>query len=159
MDFPRIEQALKISDEHLSSLTVSDATKAEIESYFVSALTLLIISEYEQLIESIFGQRADLCSDPYACSFIKVSLVRRFRSPDLEKLTKALGHFGNDYRDNFSSKVINTDLHAAWDNIMRARQAIVHKSGTLNLTFSELTNSYKKTKEVLEALRTSMGLP
>lgn len=158
MPFLRIEEALKTSEAHLRSLTTSDPNRAEIESYFVAALTLMIISEYEQLLESLFGQRADLCGDPYASAYIKSSLVRRFRSPDLGKLSESLGYFGDAYRDNFTSRVIDTDLHAAWDNIMRARHAVVHKSGTLNLTLPELQQSYRKTKEVLEVLKASLGL-
>lgn len=36
--------------------------------------------------------------------------------------------------------------HAAWDSLMKARHAVEHKKGSLNLTFGELIQKYLLTK-------------
>ena len=111
------------------------------------------------LIANIFISRADQCGDNHVPNYVKTNLMRKFRSPDLGKITETLGQFGNDYRQDFSNKVLNTDNHAAWDNVIQARQAIVHKSGTLNITLSELIATYPKTKTVLAELKKTLGVP
>jgi len=153
MEFPRIDSALKTCEKHLASLNESnEALTVELESHLVAAMTVLIVSEYENFIESLFSERGDRCGDPHVANYVRSQLSRRFRSPDLRKVTDVLKSFGQDYRENFFKDVENTPEHAAWDNIMRARHAIVHRQGTMNLTFRELRESYERTKEVLKRL-------
>lgn len=159
MPFLKIENALATSKLHMESLSVDYQSRDEIETYLVSALVLLIISEYEELIERLFTQRAALCGDPYVCQYVQSSLAQRFRSPDLGKIIEILGKFSGDYKDNFTKRVLNTEYHSAWDNIMRARHAIVHKRGPINITFPELSLSYPKTKTVIDELKRTLGLP
>ena len=90
--------------------------------------------------------------------YVRSTFAHKFRSPDLSKITETLGCFGDDYRQSFSANIIDTKYHAAWDNIIRARHAIVHKSGVLNITFDELVSSYPKTKTVISALNSALGL-
>ena len=66
---------------------------------------------------------------------------------------------GDDYKQNFSTAILNTEHHAAWDNIMRARHAVVHKGGTFNITFGELLTTYPKTKVVLAVLKSALDMP
>jgi hypothetical protein len=117
------------------------------------------VSEYEELIERVFVERAHLCGDTYVANFVKEMVARRFRSPDMGKITEMLGRFGANYRQDFSTRILTTEYHAAWDNIMQARHAVVHKSGSLNITFRELLQTYAKTKVVLAELRSILGLP
>ncbi len=159
MPYARIESALGICKSHVDSIDNADPNKVEIEAYVVSGLILLVVSEYETLIESIFIARADRCGDVHVANYIRTAVARRFRSPDLNKITDFLGQFGNDYKQSFSDKILNTDAHAAWDNILRARHAVVHKSGTLNITLTELLATYPKTKMVISELKSTLGVP
>ena len=159
MDFPRIDSAIETCRKHLTSLNEAYvAGSVELESHLVAAITVLIVSEYETFIEHSFGQRGDRCGDPHVANYVRSQLARRFRSPDLSKVNEVLKCFGQDYREKFFADVENTPGHAAWDNIMRARHFIVHRQGAMNLTFRELSESYDRTKEVMEKLVLTLGV-
>ena len=159
MPFLKIENALHTCKLHLDSLSAAQLAKEEIETYLVSALVLLIISEYEELIEKLFAERAALCRDPHISQYVRSSIAQKFRSPDLGKITEILGKFGGNYKDNFSKAILNTEYHYAWDNIMRARHAVVHKRGPINITFGELSLSYIRTKTIINELKKTLGIP
>jgi hypothetical protein len=156
--FPRIDSALASCEQHLASLDSANPITIEIESGLVSYLVLVIVSEYEQFIETVFVQRANMVGDMHLSNYVRKQLSRKFRSPDLGKINETLGAFGQDYRDAFWSKIENTKPHASWDNIMKARHAVVHKEGTLNLTFRELKESYSETRTIITELIKTLGL-
>jgi hypothetical protein len=143
---------------HLGTLDKSDTSTVELEALLVSSLIILIVSEYEIAIEELFIERAGRCGDSHVIQYVKSNLARKFRSPDLGKINEVLGQFGRDYRASFTTLVINTEYHAAWDNIMTARHAIVHKNGSLNITLGELIETYPKTKVVFDHLKAVLGL-
>ena len=158
MVFSKIENALNVCKSHLDSLDRNDPKIIEIENYLVAGLVILIVSEYETLIEDLFSTRADMCGDSHVASYTKSMIAQTFRSPDLTKITSTLNRFGRDYKHKFSNKILNTPQHAAWDNIMKARHAIVHKKSNLNLTFRELQSSYQETKTVIAEICNTLGV-
>jgi hypothetical protein len=158
MNFSRIESAFQTCEKHLSTLDSGDPVTIEIEAGLVSYLILLIVSEYEQFIEATFVHRANKAGDPHLSNFVRKQLARKFRNPDLGKINETLGDFGQDYRDQFWSKIENTERHASWDNIIKARHAIVHREGSLNLTFRELKDSYEKSTTVIDELLNTIGI-
>ncbi|MCF7970286.1 MAG: hypothetical protein K9L22_03855 [Methylococcaceae bacterium] len=130
----------------------------ELETYLVSGLVVLIISEYEEYLESLFIKRAEKCGDTHASNYIKIALSQKFRSPDLKKINETLKRFDSSYKEEFSSEIENSPSHAAWDSLMKARHAVVHKKGSLNLTFRELKINYSLTKEIIKRVETVLGL-
>ena len=158
MPYQRIESAIKLCIEHVREIDTESPDIPELESYLVAGLVLLIVSEYEELIENLFIKRAAQCGDPEVVNYIRSMINQKFRSPDLSKITETLGRFGGSYKDLFSHSVFNTEDHAAWDNIMKARHAVVHKRSTLNLTLRELQWSYPKTKTVIANLEKALGV-
>lgn len=52
----------------------------------------------------------------------------------------------------------NSPEHAAWDSLMKARHAVVHKKGNLNLTFRELSQKYPLTKQVIANVEAVLGV-
>lgn len=159
MEFRRIENTLAVCRAHLEALDTAVPNRAEIEHHLVASAVLTIISDYEEYIEETFSRRAEQSGDWHVASYVRSQVTERFRSPDLGKITETLGKFGQDYRDQFSTRVLNTEAHASWDNIMTARHAIVHKRGIMNLTLRELRDAYEKSRKVLEALVATLGLP
>ncbi len=158
MPFLKIDSALSTCKSHLDSLDGTDPSRAEIEAHMVSALVVLIVSEYEELIERMFAERADRSGDKRLAQYVRATIARKFRSPDLKKITEALGQFGADYRQAFSDVILDTEHQAAWDNIMKARHAVVHKGGTLNITLAELLATYPKTKIVIAELKKTLQM-
>jgi len=156
--YDRIEAALNACEEHLKALRAADIESTEIERYLVAGLVVFIVSEYEEFLEQSFRGRADRCGDLHAANFIKVSISQKFRSPDLNKINETLRRFDKSYFDIFSAEIENSKPHAAWDSIMKARHAVVHKQGLLNLTFRELREKYTDSKKVVENVRRALGL-
>jgi len=157
--FPRIDAALGACGKQIAALDPADADSLEIETGLLSHLIVLVVSEYEVFLEGAFGIRADRCGDPHVASYVRNQLERRFRSPDLGKVNETLGAFGSVYVAAFRAAVENTPEHAAWDNLIRARHAIVHRQGTLNMTFREFTSAYPSSVRVIDHLLASLGIP
>lgn len=154
MPYHRIEEALRICVEHIQQLDSDSPYLSELEAYLVAGVVLVIVSEYEDYIERLFLKRAEKCGDIAIINYMRTTIAQKFKSPDLGKVTEVLGKLGGNYKDQFSKQVLNTEAHAAWDNIMKARHAVVHKKSNLNITLLELRNSYPKTKDVLSLLET-----
>ncbi|MBD9356625.1 HEPN domain-containing protein [Methylomonas albis] len=149
MLYQRIENALEICAAHISNLDPTNVKDKEIESFLVSGLIVLIVSEYEDHLESIFFKRADKCGDTHAANYIKKTLSQKFRSPDLSKINETLNRFDGSYKSSFMDNIENSPEHAAWDSLLKARHAVVHKKGSLNLTFRELKEKYPLTKQII----------
>jgi hypothetical protein len=156
--YQKIENAISTCRDHVANFDPTDVKDKELESYLVAGLVVLIVSEYEEHLESIFSKRAEICGDMYVANYIKNALSRHFRSPDLSKINSTLQRFDNTYNNAFRGAVENSAEHAAWDSILKARHAVVHKKGSLNLTFDELCQKYFLTKVVIQNLETVLGV-
>jgi hypothetical protein len=122
----------------------------KIKLHYLRSLVLLIVSEYEIAIEKIFVLRAMKCKDIMLINYVKDQMDKKFRSPDLSKITGLLGKFDNSLKLSFQRKIVDTPLHNIWDNLLKARHYIVHQQGSLNITYDELIASYKKSKKIID---------
>ena len=156
--YQRIDNAVELCRQHIQRLDPASIEDKEVETYLVAGLVVLIVSEYEEYLEAVFFKRADGCGDPRAANYIKKTLSQKFRSPDLSKINETLGRFDGIYKERFMSNVENSPEHAAWDSLMRARHAVVHKKGSLNLTFRELCENYSLTKAVIKNIELALDL-
>ena len=120
MSYKKIEYSLRICAERLGELAGGAPEGPELESRLVAGLVLLIVSEYEEMIEATFVRRAEQCRDVALVNYVRAMVARRFRSPDIGKITETLGYFGGDYKKRFSEAVLNKTAQAAWYNIMQA---------------------------------------
>ena len=150
--FNKIENALSKCKEHLHSLDKYDIKDAEVESYLVAGLVLLIASEYEEHIEEIFVKRVEKVGDSQVENYFKWFFSQKFRSPDMSKINETLKRFDVSLKESFWETLENSEAHTAWDAIMKARHAVVHKGGNLNLTFQELNARYPLTKNIIDKL-------
>ncbi len=158
MFYQRIENALDICENHIQTLDPTDIKDKELETFIVSGLIILIVSEYEEYLESIFVKRAETCGDVYATNYIKKTLSQKFRSPDLSKINETLKRFDNTYKQTFLNNIENSPNHAAWDSLLKARHAVVHKKGNLNMTFLELKTNYPLTKKIITSVEETLGV-
>lgn len=149
--------ALRSCEDHLRILKDADIDTTEVERYLVAGLVVFIVSEYEEYLEGTFKGRADQCGDSHAANFIKKAVSQKFRSPDLSKINETLKRFDQSCFAAFSAEIENSKPHAAWDSIMKARHAVVHKQGLLNLTFRELKEKYADSKPVAANVRAALG--
>lgn len=158
MYYQRIEDALSTCDEHIKQLDPTSIKDKQLEIYLVSGLVTLIVSEYEEYLEQLFIKRAEQCGDAFASNYIKNMLSQKFRSPDLSKINETLKRFDISYNATFRDQIENTPMHAAWDSLLKARHAIVHKKGSLNLTFRELKENYVHTKQLITNVEDTLGV-
>lgn len=154
----RIDNAIEICRLHIRQLDPTNIKDKELETYLVAGLVVLIVSEYEEYLESIFSKRADICGDVHAANYIKKTLSQKFRSPDLSKINETLSRFDGKYKESFFNNIENSPEHAAWDSLMKARHAVVHKKGNLKLTFRELHQKYPLTKTVISQVESVLGI-
>jgi hypothetical protein len=158
MHYQRIENAIDICAAHVRSLDSTNLRDKELETFLVAGLIVLIVSEYEEYLELLFFKRAEKCGDAHAANYIKKTLSQKFRSPDLSKINETLNRFDGTYKASFLDNIENSPEHAAWDSFMKARHAVVHKKGNLNLTFGELQEKYPLTKRVIASVESVLGL-
>jgi len=156
--YQRIDNAIATCKQHVNQLDPTNIKDKELETYLVAGLVVLIVSEYEEYLESLFSKRADLCGDLHAANYIKKTLSQKFRSPDLSKINETLNRFDGVYKESFLNNIENSPEHAAWDSLMKARHAVVHKKGSLNLTFGELHQKYPLTKAVISQVESVLGV-
>lgn len=156
--FSLIDSYINDANLELSLLEKNGIDVSNLKNHYLRSLTMLIVSEYEILIEKIFYSRALKCKDIHVTNFIKNQINRYFRSPDLGKINEILGRFDSSLKTTFEKAVINQPEHAAWDNLLKARHFITHKQGSLNLTYEELIKSLPLTKKVIFEIINSIGL-
>ena len=150
--FASIDLQIKDSQKHINRLAKKGIETSAIKHQFLRSLILLIVSEYENIIEKIFILRASKCNDPDVLNYVKRQVEKKFRSPDLSKISGTLGAFSDSLKTNFQNKTNNLPMHSAWDNVMRARHYIVHRQGSLNITYDELLVTYPETKKIIKEL-------
>lgn len=146
--FRRIDDAFAVVRQHLY-ITGTWSTEAEV--LLTSSLVLLVVSEYEAVIEELIGRRGAAPGDAEVAAFVRGTLSQKFRSPDLGKITKVLKLF-DAARDQQFRALFNDPDHAAWDMMMKARHSIVHREGNVRLTFREFENALPATKKIVSAL-------
>ena len=121
-------------------------------------MVVRIVSEYEAALERVFAERGHRSGDQEVGSFFARSIERRFRSPDLSKIHTMLQQMSVPLRDSFMASY-SDQAKAAWDNMMRARHAVVHRNGTLQLTLMELHHIVPLTQSVIDELLNILGTP
>ena len=88
-------------------------------------------------------------------NFYEIASLLEFRKHHIQFRRDKLGVPRIKCMDNIE----NSPEHAAWDSLMKARYAVVHKKGSLNLTFGELIQKYPLTKRVITRVETVLGAP
>lgn len=151
--FYKIESYIKSADNFLSKYPKdNDLEVIELKDFFARTIIMVIVSEYEAYIESAFVRRVELCGDGEVINLGKRSYARTFRSPDLSKINTELSVLNDGLKEQFINTVNTDGINVAWDNIMKARHAIVHKQGSLQLSFEDVKQEFIKTKKVIEVL-------
>jgi hypothetical protein len=165
MRFRHIDAAFEACRRHKSEAQTAglDAFRLrEVEHYLLRSLILLIVSQYEGYIESLFVKRAERSGDVEIRNLMVEITDRKFRSPDLGKIKEMLTMLSKGCCNTFSSQieVKQPQVKAAWDSLITARHAIVHgaNAGAVGLTWTDLESAYEDSTRVLQALANSLGL-
>ncbi len=153
MRLPVVDNALAAATKFFADKQVQSAPGVDYAKHLVTqGLVVLTVSEFEQHIEQTFKKRAQLCGDIAVANFVEKMLHETLRSPDLSKILSVLGKFEDSRRVTMKSKVENNAVHVAWDNIMKARHAAVHKKSVFQMTLEEFVTTMPTAEKVLDAL-------
>ena len=145
-----IEYAIKLCDSHLC---VTNSRGSDIEAYLTKYLLILICSNYENRIREMIIERVKRTNDLELISFVDKtyrSFQRYLRISEMRG--NLLKRFSEQYVTEFDRKIIpNDDPAIKYNNIVENRHAAAH-GGTVNMTFSELVDSYKIAEAVINSL-------
>jgi hypothetical protein len=165
MRLQHIDAAFALCTKHKSTAEAAGLEAfqlKEIEHYLLRSMIMIIVSHYEELVQRLFVKRAEQCGDTEVHSLVSALTDRRFRSPDLGKISDILKLLSPSCRDSFQTQVDKKQpqAKAAWESLITARHAIVHKenNGAVALTWSDLEVAYQESQRVLQALANALGL-
>ena len=153
MRFGQIDSQMAECERHLD---IVSARGTPIEYYLTQYLLVRIYAEFQTRITLLFERRCR-SSDAHLMNFARWGAsesCKKFLIGDLKGL---LGRFGDDYKNDFHGRVVNTLAHTAWDNIYNNRIAVAHKAGCV-MSLNDLKHHYEKSLEVLEALVKTLKL-
>ena len=154
MRLQRIDYVLASCRAHLDS-TASRST--EMEAYLVGYLLVIICSAYEQRIKDLVIARSKHSKDVDLTSFVTGVSARVVRSIKCSEVAGVLGLFGSHCKEKFQQDVNDTPAQVAYDNIINNRHMVTHGGGT-NMTFADVEREYRKSRLVLDAMGSALGL-
>jgi len=154
MHFPRIDATMATCKAHLDA---TGAHNTEIETYLVGYALTVVCAEYEQHIEALLCKRAERSGDGDVPLFVKNTVDKIVRSPNIGAIAGALGHFGDQCKADFQALITNTPAHGAYDGIVNNRQLLAHMTGH-QMTFPNLEKSLQDSNDVFEAICIALNL-
>jgi hypothetical protein len=164
MSLPRVDAAFETCEKHLVE---TGALNTEVDSILTSYLCTVIYAAMEQEARRIVAERAAQgTSDQYAARFVRAAVTRLVRSIKVSELAGAVGIFDPGCKVAFHDG-IDSEMAAAWDNILLNRHGVAHEDGqdddedsaVSHMTFRELQGQYQLALQVLDALAGSVAWP
>jgi hypothetical protein len=152
--FSALDDLFRSCREHLDEYGIRGT---QIENYFVQHILIRICAEFEIRISQLIENRLRT-NDPRTLAFARACLRRECKDFNVGDIAGILGKFDVGYKHSFHSRVANTDINVAWDNIYNNRVTVAHKIGTVQLTFVELEATYTKSLELFDALIAALEL-
>ena len=145
-----INHAVKLCDSHLG---MTNSRGSEIEAYLTKYLLILICSNYEKRIREMIIERVKRTNDMDLVSFVDKTYRSSQRSLRISDIRgNLLRRFSENCLAKFDKKIEpNNDPAIKYSNIVENRHAAAH-GGKVNMTFSELVNSYKIAEAVIYSL-------
>lgn len=154
MKFQRIEDAIATCASHLDA---SSARGTAIENLLVSYLLVLICAEYEMCLAKLLQMRAARISDVHLLKVLNKWVTNQTKRMAIRDLSECLKQLGDDYRDDFSTRVqVHATAHLSWNNIQTNRHAVAHSTG-VGVTLNELDGFFKDSQAVLIAVAEGLG--
>jgi hypothetical protein len=146
--FNSLDNLFKSCNDHLDAFGQRESA---IESIFVQHILIRICAEFEIKLVALAESRLR-SNDAPTKAISRAMLRREFKAFDIGNLTSILGKFNPDYKAKFSSEIVNSTSHLAWDSIYNNRVTVAHKIGIIQLSFPELESHYKESLKVFDAM-------
>jgi len=165
MNYPRTKNAVNVASTFLGTLTESNP---EVESYLVSYLLVTLYAEYEQKIGLLVARRCARTQDIPLKNFVQkkakcgtesdlVNDSRKSGHIRIADLNDILGSFSENYKKTFTKKVLDTEMHRAWDDVVNNRIDVCHRQGS-NMTLRDFIQSFDNSCHVLDTFAEALEL-
>jgi len=94
------------------------------KSYLAKFLVVFICGIYEEVIENIINERIDKHNNIEISNYIKGSLYKTFRNPDIKNIKGLLGQFNQDWKSEIGK--LPQSAQTAIDNIVNDKNSLAH---------------------------------
>ena len=144
MHIPRIDDAFRKCEAHLSSETVD----SEIIDLLTRSLLILICAEFERKIKEMVKEKCESIPDDDVRKFVHHSANKAFRGLKITDLAGLLDDFSSEYKRQFNSN-LDEKTKNMYSSILTNRNAVAH-GGENAATFQEVKRYYEQTHVVLD---------
>jgi hypothetical protein len=123
-----------------------------LDSFLAGYLVTFATGVYEDCIETLFVERANLAGDHAVAAFVRSTLDASFRNPDCAKLIEFLKRFDPVLASNSKASASTKDREGL-DSIVRNKNALAHV-GTCLATVRDVRDFTSRALHILELLET-----
>ena len=125
-------------------------TASELEkSYLAGFLVVFICGIYEEVIETIVNEKVDRSNDPEISNYIKESLDKTFRNPNMDNIKKLLSRFNTSWKSEIMR--LPKDAQTAIDSIVNNKNSLAHGNSVL-VTLQEAVQYYNDSLLVINKI-------
>jgi hypothetical protein len=118
----------------------------EILSHLAKYLCVIVCGFVEVSIRAIYSEYANRKAEKNVANFISNSL-KKFQSPNMEKVLKLTGAFDPDWRDNLK-KLVEGEIKDSIDSLGSNRNIIAH-GGSVGITIRRVKRYYADAKKLV----------
>lgn len=138
----KIDQAIKdtLSFQNISALE---------QSYLAKFLVVFICGIYEEIIETIINERASKCNDSEIVNYIRESVGKDFRNPDMGNIKNLLGRFNNSWKSEIGK--LSHNSQTAIDNIVTYKNSLAH-GVSVSITLQDIVKYYNDSMVVINKI-------
>lgn len=142
----KIIEKINLAIKDINSFpNVSDLEK----SYLAKFLVVFICGIYEEVIETIVNERASKCGDSEISNYIKKSLDKTFRNPDMVNIKGLLGRFNNNWKSEIDK--LPQIAQTAINNIVNDKNSLAHGNNVI-LTLQDTIQYYNDSLIVINKI-------
>ncbi len=153
---PLTDTAIADYSQHINQHPDTDSA---ILAYLTRHINGLMCAEIEQVVTRLIRARLEIgCSDAATSNYLKSLRRSEIRNAKLSEIKNALSLFGNEYRQRFNDLVdqfVGEDGIAKMGLAVGKRDQDAHENPP-NITFRELTETYKIATSVVDAVRLTL---
>lgn len=144
-----LDEAVELVQRHLES---AGARNTEIETFLVRYLLILIYARYERFISDRLERRFQSSTDSALGRFASEALRNVLRGIKIADLSTLLGKLDPGLREEFGRRLeADPQAATAYNNILVNRRDFAHELSDVQLTLTELRQSYQDSRKIVEA--------
>lgn len=142
----KIIEKIDLAIKDINSFSdVSDLEK----SYLAKFLVVFICGIYEEVIENIVNERINKYKSIEISNYIKSSLDKTFRNPDIQNIKSLLGKFKEDWKLEIDNMSQNSQI--AINNIVNYKNSLAH-GNDVSITLKDIIQYYADSVTVINKI-------